>query len=201
MPKKGILKNLYGGESGYSSSPETRGSGAAGESGGTGAEVTRGQSGSYDPHPRFSGVEDSPGMQTEAVRRRKGILKRNGKFSRSLDLPNDLLSSSFPSSPLRFPEALQRLLQATGGDAGTQTHFSRPASDDSLLSTDSFDLLDLSAQSRRRIFSQLRSTFSSEEDPENTASETDRIGSGRSSGQDEEAEGEVLHLCSGGKQC
>ncbi|KAM6976897.1 NUAK family SNF1-like kinase 1 [Aplochiton taeniatus] len=175
MPKKGILKNLYGGESGYSSSPETRGSGA-GESGGTGVGVRGGQPCSYDPHPRLSSAEDSPTMQTEAVRRRKGILKRNGKFSRSLDLPDDLLSSSFSSSPLaplRFPESLQRLLQATGDGAGAPAHFSRPTSEDSLLSTDSFDLLDLSAQSRRRLFSQLRSTFSSE-GLESTGPETDR---------------------------
>ncbi|XP_053173667.1 NUAK family SNF1-like kinase 1 [Scomber japonicus] len=161
MPKKGILKNLYGGESVYGSSSEKRGSGSG---------VKESSAGDLCSHKQYSclpAAEHSPTMRTEAVRRRKGILKRNGKFSRSLDLPDDRHSSP-PSATTLFPEALQQLLQAPGG---TEGHHSRPSSivsEDSLFSSDSFDLLDLSAQSRRRIFSRRmqHSACSSEEDLE-----------------------------------
>lgn len=126
-------------------------------------------------------------MRTEAVRRRKGILKRNGKFSRSLDLP-DALHHSLSSALAHFPEALHQLHQASGG--------SRPpsvVSEDSFLSSDSFDLLDLSAQSRRRIFSRgaQRSACSSEEeleDPVTRAADGIGFGRGRERGREEEDE-------------
>ncbi|KAM3871741.1 NUAK family SNF1-like kinase 1 [Diretmus argenteus] len=188
MPKKGILKNLYGGESGYPSSPERGGSAVVSEVGG---KVSGGPGDLClcKPHPCPPTAEDSPTMRTEAVRRRKGILKRNGKFSRSLDLPDDHSSSS--SAPMIFPEALQHLLQTTGGSSGTEGSCSRPASvvsEDSLFSSDSFDLLDLSAQSRRRIFSRRmrRSACSSEEDLEELGAEADRVRSGRVQGQGKE---------------
>uniref|UniRef100_UPI003AB0A125 NUAK family SNF1-like kinase 1 n=1 Tax=Centroberyx gerrardi TaxID=166262 RepID=UPI003AB0A125 len=195
MPKKGILKNLYGGESGYASSPERRGSGAGA---GVGGKVGGGPGDlcSCKPHPFPPAADDSPTMRTEAVRRRKGILKRNGKFSRSLDLPDDRHSSSSSSSSaaMIFPEALQQLLQATGGTSGTEGSCSRPASvvsEDSLFSSDSFDLLDLSAQSRRRIFSRgmRRSACSSEEDLEELGAEAHRVGTRRGRGRGEEGEG------------
>ncbi|KAL1021610.1 hypothetical protein UPYG_G00015520 [Umbra pygmaea] len=146
MPKKGILKNLHGGESGYCSSPERAGSGAGTTSGDKG--VDGGTWCSHEAQHRSPSSENSPTIQTDAVRRRKGILKRNGKFSRSLDLPD----AHYPLSSAwaRFPcDLLQQVLQASGG--------SRPpsaVSEDSLFSSDSFDRLDLSAQLRRRIFSQ-----------------------------------------------
>ncbi|KAM4610202.1 NUAK family SNF1-like kinase 1 [Polymixia lowei] len=192
MPKKGILKNLYEAESGYGSSPERRGSGVdtgvGGRVGGVPGDLC-----SCKPRPCPPSAEDSPTMRTEAVRRRKGILKRNGKFSRSLDLPDDCHSTS-SSAPVMFPEALQQLLQATGGAAGSEGSFSRPASvvsEDSLFSSDSFDLLDLSAQSHRRIFSRgtRRSACSSEEDLEELGAEADRVGSGRGQRQGKEGEG------------
>ncbi|XP_044068207.1 NUAK family SNF1-like kinase 1 [Siniperca chuatsi] len=174
MPKKGILKNLYGGESGYGSSSERRISGAGVK------ESHAGDLCSHKQHSYLPVAEDSPTMRTEAVRRRKGILKRNGKFSCSLDLPDDHhLSPS--SAPTIFPEALQQLLQATGGGEG---HGSRPSSvvsEDSLFSSDSFDLLDLSTQSRRRIFSRGRqhSACSSEEDLEQLRAEAYRVAGDR----------------------
>ncbi|KAM9506366.1 NUAK family SNF1-like kinase 1 [Salvelinus alpinus] len=183
MPKKGILKNLYGGESGYCSSPERGMSGAGTGVGGRGVDGD--MCCSYEPHSRSPSSEDSPTMQTEAVRRRKGILKRNGKFSHSLDLP-DALHPSLSSALPHFPEALHQLHQASGG--------SRPpsvVSEDSLLSSDSFDLLDLSAQSRRRIFSRgtQRSACSSEEELEDpVARAADGIGLGRGQGREEEDE-------------
>ncbi|XP_062314411.1 NUAK family SNF1-like kinase 1 [Osmerus eperlanus] len=188
MPKKGILKNLYGVESGYSSSPERRGSGAGegvGRRGGGGPEALTDSS---DLHLRTPSSDGSLTMRTEALRRRKGILKRNGKFSRSLDLPDDHRSSSSSSSsaPLRFPQSLQQLLQDTGGNGSPQERLSRPpsvVSEDSILSSDSFDLLDLSAQSRRRLFcrSVRRSTCSSEEDLDTLCSE---VGRGEGQGED-----------------
>lgn len=172
MPKKGILKNLYGGESCYGSSSDRRISGA---------EVTEGGDAGDTQHTCLPAAADSPTMRTEAVRRRKGILKRNGKFSRSLDLPDD-----HHSGPTAFPEALQQLLQATGGADGRRSRPSSVVSEDSLFSSDSFDLLDLSAQSRRRIFSRGKqhSACSSEEDLEQLRAEADRV-SGDGEGQKE----------------
>ncbi|CAG6021535.1 unnamed protein product [Menidia menidia] len=147
MPKKGILKNLYVGESGSNSTNKRRDSGLGAK------EVDACQSGSHKHHTCLPAAEESPTMHNEAVRRRKGILKRNGKFSRSLDLP-DHPSLAPSSAPAILPEALQQLLQAKG-DA--ESHHSRPSSvvsEDSLFSSDSFDLLDLSAQqTHRRTFS------------------------------------------------
>ena len=106
--------------------------------------------------------------RTEAVRRRGGILKRNGKFSRSLDLPDEPRPSR--SGPPVFPEVLQRLLREAGDTGRGRGSLSRPSSavsEDSLFSSDSFDLLDLSVQSHRRIIfsgGARRSACSSEED-------------------------------------
>ncbi|KAK2851500.1 hypothetical protein Q5P01_007776 [Channa striata] len=168
MPKKGILKNLYEGESGYSSSIERRGSGIK--------ETDAGDLHSHKPRSCPPAAEDSPIMRTEAVRRRKGILKRNGKFSRSLDLPDDHNSPS-SSSPSIIPEGLRQLLQPSGGAEGRRSRPSSVVSEDSLFSSDSFDLLDLSAQSRRRIFSQGRqhSGCSSGEDLELPRAHADMV--------------------------
>ncbi|KAI3357663.1 hypothetical protein L3Q82_016072 [Scortum barcoo] len=161
MPKKGILKNLYRAES----SSERRI---------PGAEVKENDEGdlcSHKQHACLPAAEDSPTMRTEAVRRRKGILKRNGKFSRSLDLPDDHHSTTI------FPDTLQQLLQATGGTEGRRSRPSSVVSEDSLFSSDSFDLLDLSAQSRRRIFSRgmQHSGCSSEEDLEQLRADADHV--------------------------
>ncbi|KAM6929012.1 NUAK family SNF1-like kinase 1 [Lycodopsis pacificus] len=144
MPKKGILKNLYGGESGLGSTSDVGISEV--KDGGDAGHLC-----SHKQHSCLPTAEDSPSMRTEAVRRRKGILKRNGKFSRSLDLPDE---RSRPSSVV---------------------------SEDSLFSSDSFDLLDLSAQSRRRFFSRARrhSACSSEEDLEQLRAEADGDGRGQ----------------------
>lgn len=157
MPKKGILKNLYG-ESGFGSS-ERKGCGVK--------ESAEGEMFSRKENTHVPAVEDSPTMRTEAVRRRKGILKRNGKFSRSLDLPDSIYSSP-SSAPVIFPDALQQLLRTSGNVEGRGSRPSSVVSEDSLLSSDSFDLLDLSAQSRRRIFSRgmQHSACSSEENLE-----------------------------------
>ncbi|XP_017270448.1 NUAK family SNF1-like kinase 1 [Kryptolebias marmoratus] len=167
MPKKGILKNLYVGELGYS--PKGKGSEVGVK------ENSAGPSGSHKQHTPFPAAEDSPTMRTEAVRRRKGILKRNGKFSRSLDLPDNPNSSPCPG-PVMFPEALQQLLQATGGAEGRRSRPSSVVSEDSLFSSDSFDLLDLSTQLQQKVFAQeiQRSVCSSEENLEQTRTEAVR---------------------------
>lgn len=171
MPKKGILKNLCEGESGYGSSSERRDSEGGFKESDTG-DMCHGKQ--HSCHPPSA---ESPTMRTEAVRRRKGILKRNGKFSRSLDLPDDPHSSP-SSAPTVFPEVLQQLLQAGAGGEGRRSRPSSVVSEDSLFSSDSFDLLDLSAQSRRRIFSRApqHSACSSEEDLEPLRAEVDRAG-------------------------
>ncbi|XP_062248444.1 NUAK family SNF1-like kinase 1 [Platichthys flesus] len=171
MPKKGILKKLCGGESSYGSASGRRGSGAGVK------ENEAGDLCSYEKHSCLPASGESPTMHTEAVRRRKGILKRNGKFSRSLDLPDDHQSS--PSvAPAMFPEVLQQLLRATGGAEGRRSRPSSVVSEDSVFSSDSFDLLDLSAQSRRRIFSR-GTQRSSEEDLDQLRAETDRVEEGQ----------------------
>ncbi|XP_029012880.1 NUAK family SNF1-like kinase 1 [Betta splendens] len=164
MPKKGILKNLCGGESGYGSSPERRGSGAGGSDAGDSCPDDR-------PRGRPPAAADGPVLRAEAGRRRKGILKRNGKFSRSLDLPDERLS---PRPTL--PEALQQLLRASGAADGRRSRPSSVVSEDSVFSSDSFDLLDLSAQSRRGVFA-LRGC-SSEEEPEPLGAEAEEAADG-----------------------
>ncbi|CAN9515547.1 unnamed protein product [Ophioblennius macclurei] len=169
MPKKGILKNLYG-ESGYGSSSERKCSGLVVK------ESAEGEMFSHKEYTHIPAAEDSPTMRTEAVRRRKGILKRNGKFSRSLDLPDNVYSSP-SSAPVVFPEALQQLLRTTGDAEGRRSRPSSVVSEDSLFSSDSFDLLDLSAQSRRRFFSRgmQHSACSSEENLEQLRAEADCV--------------------------
>lgn len=175
MPKKGILKNLYDGESGYGSSTDRMNSGAGLKETDAGDVCSRKQRSS------LPAAEESPTTRTEAVRRRKGILKRNGKFSRSLDLPDDNHSSP-SSAPSIFPEVLQQLLQAKVSTEGRCSRPSSVISEDSLFSSDSFDLLDLSTQSRRRIFARgmQHSTCSSEEDLDLLRTEeTDSVGGDR----------------------
>ncbi|KAM4737390.1 NUAK family SNF1-like kinase 1 [Anableps anableps] len=164
MPKKGILKSRG---SGYHLAPDRNCSGE---------RVKDSDAGQSDSHKPFPAAEDSPTMRTEAVRRRKGILKRNGKFSRSLDLP-DNPNSSDRLAPAIFPEALQQLLRATGDAEGRRSRPSSVVSEDSLFSSDSFDLLDLSIQSQRRIFSQgqQHSGCSSEENLGQMGAETDKV--------------------------
>lgn len=172
MPKKGILKNLNERESSYGSSTERRNSGAGIR------ESDPVDMCSLKQHSYLPASEESPTLRTEAVRRRKGILKRNGKFSRSLDLPNESHSSPSSLAPV-FPEDLQQLLQGTGAKEAQRSRPSSVVSEDSLFSCDSFDLLDLSTQTRRRMFMHRRqhSTCSSEEDLEPLRSgEEDRVG-------------------------
>uniref|UniRef100_A0A8C3RL83 non-specific serine/threonine protein kinase n=1 Tax=Chelydra serpentina TaxID=8475 RepID=A0A8C3RL83_CHESE len=137
MPKKGILKKTQQRESGYYSSPERSES----------SEL-------LDNKDETESSDTSPGI-TETSRigshghsyRRKGILKHNSKYSTS-SIDSALVS---PETPM--VEAMEE--GVLPGDRLSRS-YSRPSSvisDDSILSSDSFDLLDLreSRPNRQRI--------------------------------------------------
>ncbi|KAJ0041780.1 hypothetical protein NL108_013909 [Boleophthalmus pectinirostris] len=156
MPKKGILKNLYNGLSDYDPSVAKANSVVSAEN--VDLCYLKPVSAAEDS------PSDSPNLRTEAVRRRKGILKRNGKFSRSLDL-SDNHDLSFQTTT--FPETLQRQHLLSSSVVEEMSRPSSIVSEDSLFSTESFDTLDLSAQSRHRLFSQgtqQHRAYSSEEE-------------------------------------
>ncbi|XP_028601353.2 NUAK family SNF1-like kinase 1 isoform X2 [Podarcis muralis] len=134
MPKKGILKKTQQRESGYYSSPERSES----------SEL-------LDRNEEAGNSDTSPGI-IETLRieshshsyRRKGILKHNSKYSTS-STDSALIS---PDTPML--EAMEEGILP--GD-GLSRSYSRPSSvisDDSILSSDSFDLVDLQ-ENRLRI--------------------------------------------------
>lgn len=144
MPKKGILKKTQQRESGYYSSPERSES----------SEL-------LDNNEETVNSDTSPGV-TEPSRngsyshscRRKGILKHNGKYSTS-STESALISPDTPTL-----EAMEEVVLP--GDALPRS-YSRPSSvisDDSILSSDSFDLLDL--QENRPNRQRIRSCVSAE---------------------------------------
>uniref|UniRef100_A0A8C5QU08 non-specific serine/threonine protein kinase n=1 Tax=Leptobrachium leishanense TaxID=445787 RepID=A0A8C5QU08_9ANUR len=139
MPKKGILKKTNERESGYSSSPE----------------------GVLSPGCQKA----SPELQVERnryekhVKRKKGILKKNGRFSTSLDLPRDC-------SALNLSDSSEDLMPSTVGSTKSLSRPSSVISDDSFLSSDSFDLLDMVSETKCQLFSYnaQNNCYSSEED-------------------------------------
>ncbi|XP_064510935.1 NUAK family SNF1-like kinase 1 [Pseudopipra pipra] len=144
MPKKGILKKTQQRESGYYSSPERSES----------SEL-------LDNNDETVNSDTSPGV-TELSRngsyshscRRKGILKHNSKYSPS-STESTLISPETPTL-----EAMEEAILP--GDALPRS-YSRPSSvisDDSILSSDSFDLLDL--QENRPNRQRIRSCVSAE---------------------------------------
>ncbi|XP_062924423.1 NUAK family SNF1-like kinase 1 isoform X1 [Mobula hypostoma] len=140
MPLKGILKNSCQRESGYSSSPENI------ESMDRDTAVI----------PSKPSNKQSDIVAGEVAYRKKGILKQNRKFSISLDLPNDC-------SSLKLSDSLNDLILASGRQSTSRP--SSVISDDSILSGDSFDLLDSTAEGKRRLFSQSKqSSLGSEDD-------------------------------------
>ena len=117
LPKKGILKKSRQRESGYYSSPEPSESGELLDAG--------------DVFVSGDSEEQKPPQASGLPLHRKGILKHNGKFSRTaLELPTP---STFGSlDELASPHPLARASRPSGA-----------MSEDSILSSESFDQLDL----------------------------------------------------------
>ncbi|XP_012628208.1 NUAK family SNF1-like kinase 1 isoform X1 [Microcebus murinus] len=144
MPKKGILKKTQQRESGYYSSPERSES----------SELLDGDGvvGSGLPSP-------SPPAPARAAAhslscRRKGILKHSSKYSVGATDPA-LASPDVPT--------LESLSEPGVPAEGLSRSYSRPSSvisDDSVLSSDSFDLLDM--QENRPARQRIRSCVSAE---------------------------------------
>ncbi|KAM4652763.1 NUAK family SNF1-like kinase 1 [Discoglossus pictus] len=134
MPKKGILKKTYERESGYSSSPE--------------------QFMSSECQTARRSDEGEKARSEKNVKRKKGILKRNGRFSTSLDLPVDCTA-------LSLSDSLEDLDISNGGHSPSRP--SSVISDDSFLSSDSFDLLN---EPKTQLFSynSQSNSYSSEEE-------------------------------------
>ncbi|XP_008152424.2 NUAK family SNF1-like kinase 2 [Eptesicus fuscus] len=117
LPKKGILKKSRQRESGYYSSPEPSDSGELLDAG--------------DVFMSGDSVEQKPPQASGLLHHRKGILKHNGKFSHTalqLTTPATFCSLNELASP-RPPSRASRPSGAV--------------SEDSILSSESFDQLDL----------------------------------------------------------
>lgn len=144
MPKKGILKKTQQRESGYYSSPERSES----------SELLDGNDGLGSGLPSPSPPDPARGTSHGLSCRRKGILKHSSKYSAGTTDPA-LVSSEMPT--------LESLLEPGVPAEGLSRSYSRPSSvisDDSVLSSDSFDLLDL--QENRPARQRIRSCVSAE---------------------------------------
>ncbi|XP_063283598.1 NUAK family SNF1-like kinase 1 [Pelobates fuscus] len=126
MPKKGILKKTNERESGYSSSPE--------------------QIMSPEHQKAYLNVQEDKKRPEKHAKRRKGILKRNGRFSTSLDLPAEC-------SALTLSDSSEDTMSSNVGPAKSPSRPSSVISDDSFLSSDSFDLLDMASETKCQLFS------------------------------------------------
>ncbi|KAG8545947.1 hypothetical protein GDO81_020051 [Engystomops pustulosus] len=137
MPKKGILKKTYERESGYSSSPERL----------LISEIQK----------TYLTVPEEKARYDRRSKRKKGILKKNGRFSTSLDLPADCTA-------LQLSDSMEELV--TSDPLKSPSRPSSVISDDSFLSSDSFDLLDMTSDTKPQIFSpnSRNHCYSSEED-------------------------------------
>ncbi|XP_063797146.1 NUAK family SNF1-like kinase 1 [Pseudophryne corroboree] len=135
MPKKGILKKTCERESGYSSSPE--------------------RTISVESQKTYLKVPEQKAKPEKHTKRKKGILKNNGRFSNSLDLSGDCPTLRLSDSDLDSPQSPSRP--------------SSVISDDSFLSSDSFDLIDVSSETKSQLFSySARSNFYSSEEEKQT---------------------------------
>lgn len=144
MPKKGILKKTQQRESGYYSSPERSES----------SELLDGNDGLGSSIPSPSPPDPARVPSHSLSCRRKGILKHSSKYSAGTTDPA-LASPEMPT--------LESLLEPGVPTEGLSRSYSRPSSvisDDSVLSSDSFDLLDL--QENRPTRQRIRSCVSAE---------------------------------------
>ncbi|OCT85883.1 NUAK family SNF1-like kinase 1 [Xenopus laevis] len=127
MPKKGILKKTsYERESGYSSSPERIMS-------------------TECPKTSLQVPQDKRRSEKE-FSRKKGILKTTGRFSGTSDTAGDSSATSLSGS-------LEDLFLSPGGSAKDPSRPSSVISDDSFLSSDSFDLVDVASEKKSTLFS------------------------------------------------
>lgn len=136
LPKKGILKKTQQRESGYYSSPERSESSELLDNDGT------------DSGETSQVMSETKRTVSHSLScRRKGILKHNSKYSNS--------SSASPMSS-STTESLKSMEHGLLPGEGLSRSYSRPSSvisDDSILSNDSFDLLELTGgrPNRQRI--------------------------------------------------
>lgn len=136
MPKKGILKKTPQRESGYYSSPERSESSELLDNDGTESGATS------------QVISETKRTVSHSLScRRKGILKHNSKYSNS--------STDSPMASITT-ESLESMEQELLPGEGLSRSYSRPSSvisDDSILSNDSFDLLELTGgrPNRQRI--------------------------------------------------
>ncbi|XP_032501475.1 NUAK family SNF1-like kinase 1 isoform X2 [Phocoena sinus] len=144
MPKKGILKKTQQRESGYYSSPERSES----------SELLDSNDGLGGGIPSPSPPDPARVTSHSLSCHRKGILKHSSKYSEST-MDQALASPEMPT--------LESLLEPGIPAEGLSRSYSRPSSvisDDSVLSSDSFDLLDL--QENRPARQRIRSCVSAE---------------------------------------
>ncbi|XP_060701295.1 NUAK family SNF1-like kinase 1 [Hemiscyllium ocellatum] len=144
-PKKGILKKPAKRESGYYSSPEPSES----------ADLL-----DYENSPVFEVGSFDAGhsigdRSKDTTSRRKGILKRNGKFSSSST------DSTMGSPTLKSLGSFNELAFSDIRLSSNWSHPSSAVSEDSILSSESFDRLDLPEGRQER--SQMRSCVSADD--------------------------------------
>ncbi|XP_069485532.1 NUAK family SNF1-like kinase 1 [Ambystoma mexicanum] len=137
MPKKGILKKTPQRESGYYSSPERSES----------SELLNNDDGTESSDTSPKAADTTRTLSHSLSYRRKGILKHSGKYT----------TCSTDSTMVNQAEQVVKSMEgASMSGEGLSRSYSRPSSiisDDSVLSSDSFDLLDLpgNRSNRQRI--------------------------------------------------
>uniref|UniRef100_UPI00398E9758 NUAK family SNF1-like kinase 2 isoform X1 n=2 Tax=Pristiophorus japonicus TaxID=55135 RepID=UPI00398E9758 len=133
-PKKGILKKPAKRESGYYSSPEHSES----------ADLLDCEDSSVFEAEAFDGEQSAAGGPHDAASRRKGILKRNGKFSAGG--PDPATPAAAPAMGSASLKSLGSFDELAFSDIRLSSSRGRPssaASEDSILSSESFERLDL----------------------------------------------------------
>ncbi|XP_055276015.1 NUAK family SNF1-like kinase 2 isoform X1 [Moschus berezovskii] len=128
LPKKGILKKVHQRESGYYSSPEPSESGELLDAGDV---FVSGDTDAGDMFVSGDTMEHKPPPASGRLPHRKGILKHNGKFSHTA-LEHTAPTTFGSLDELASPRPPARVSRPSGA-----------VSEDSILSSESFDQLDL----------------------------------------------------------
>ncbi|XP_051890898.1 NUAK family SNF1-like kinase 1 [Pristis pectinata] len=143
-PKKGILKKPAKRESGYYSSPEQSES----------TDLLDCENSVFET-ATSAAQSDVCDSSKDPTSRRKGILKRNGKFSSSST------DSAMGSATLKSLGSFNELAFSDIRLSSNRSHPSSAVSEDSILSSESFDRLDLPESRQER--SQMRSCVSADD--------------------------------------